>query len=110
MEIQETFAMPAALPLGRPDSPILPKIAQFSPQVVTGKESVFVYVTGMGFQKASMLVINGFSIRNPKYVRVVDANSLIVKVPKGVPRGKYTVAIKNPDGKTSNKVSFEVRG
>lgn len=42
-------------------------------------------------------------------MKVVDSGSLIVKVPKGVPAGKYPVLIENPDGSVSNEVWFEVR-
>lgn len=99
--IAGSFAMPAPS--------FLPKIVDFSPQAITGKEGVFVYVTGMGFEKGSQLVINGFTMRE-KYMKVVDSESLIVKVPRGIPKGKYLVIIKNPDGKTSNEVCFEVKG
>lgn len=86
----------------------IPRIINFSPQIVSNKERVFVNVKGKGFDKKTQLLINGFLVSN-RYIRVVDNERLIVKVPKGIPVGKYPVLIKNSDGSLSNEVCFEVR-
>lgn len=99
-EISRSFAMSYDI--------TLPHIVSFSPQAASNKERIFVDVRGLGFEKRSRLIINGFVV-GEKYIRVTNPRSLIVRVPKGVPEGKYSVVIKNPDGRTSNEVWFEVR-
>lgn len=112
-EISRSFACPPILDLQKgvamPSDISLPHIIGFSPQIAPVNEMVFVNVNGIGFDKKSQLLINGFFVVGKKYMRIVNENQAIVKVPKGVPKGRYSVVIKNPDGKTSNEVWFEVR-
>ncbi|MBI4336191.1 MAG: IPT/TIG domain-containing protein [Candidatus Omnitrophica bacterium] len=99
-EISRSFAMPVNIGL--------PSIVSFSPRSVSGAERVFVSVQGVGFDKQSRLLINGFFVVGKKYMRVINENHAIVKIPKGVPRGRYSVVVKNPDGNVSNEVQFEI--
>jgi len=99
-EITRSFAMTADC--------ALPKIISYFPQSISNGERIFVNVIGRGFEKGSRLIIKGFVV-GKRYMKVVDSGSLIVKVPKGVPAGKYPVLIENPDGSVSNEVWFEVR-
>lgn len=98
--VSKTFAMTSEC--------LLPSIISYCPEAASSKERFFVDVKGSGFDKESRLLINGFLIGD-RYIRVLNSQSLVVRVPKGVPVGKYVVVIKNPDGKTSNEVSFEVK-
>lgn len=85
-----------------------PQIISFAPQVASNNESFLVKVKGCSFDKDSRLLVKG-RILGKKYLELINSENLIVKVPRGIPGGKYPVAIRNPDGRISNEVYFEIR-
>jgi len=99
-QASRSFAMPVTV--------AAPHIINFSPTSIWNTESAIIKVRGLGFTEESTLLVKRFKVPS-KYYTVVDNENLLVKVPKGVPAGKYPVQVKNADNEKSNKIYFEVK-
>lgn len=70
------------------------EITGVTPSTVTNNMSVELVVTGSGFADGSRVVLENYGGLNTTFV---SANMLTATLPAGLPTGKYTITVINPD-------------